>query len=623
MRRASSPPPSSLAARAARWSRAIAFAAAAPGLAAAVLIGAPQSGTTPTGQAQRLSDDVHYLASDALEGRFSGSPGARIAAGFIAERFRALGLSPAGDDGGYFQTFSFISAVQPGPGNRLALELPGGRRVARPEADFRPLAFSSSGTVTAEVVFAGYGIRAKDLSYDDYAGLDVRGRIVLVLRFSPDGDDPSSHFSPFMALRRKAAEARELGATAVLVATGPVGAKETVPVKISFDASFADSGLPVVGISTTLAESLFAGHGFTLAELQQRINERKEPASRPLGVRAELATDLVQVRTTAQNVLGLLRGSDPARRDQVVLVGAHYDHLGWGGEGSGSLDPDRHAIHHGADDNASGVAGMLEIARRLAGAPPPRTVLFAGFAGEEEGLLGSTHLAQHLPFRRDDLVAMVNLDMIGRAKPGPALTLGGTGTADEWPSLIESLNANHHLKITTDKGGFGASDHSSFYAVDVPVLFFFTGAHADYHRPSDTADKLHYGRMAEVVGFATDAVRRIATSPSRPTFHRVAEEGAGERRGFKVRTGVIPEYGYEGPGVKLSGVSGGSPADKAGLQGGDIVVRFGSREVRNIYDYMYALGDHQPGEAVMVTVKRGTTTKEFRVVLEPGGRGGR
>ncbi len=546
-----------------------------------------------------------------------------MAAAFIADRFRELGLKPVGEDGSYFQHFSFIARVHPGPGNALAVELPGETRAGKVEEEFRPLSFSSSGSASGEVVFAGYGIHAPDLTYDDYAGLDIKGKVVLVLRYSPDGDDPASRFQPHMALRRKASEARALGAVAILVATGPVGAKETTPVKISFDASFVDSGLPVLGISTPLAEVLFAGHGFTLAELQQRMNDRKEPASRPLGVNVTLTADVVQERADAVNVLALLPGSDPALSGEAVVVGAHYDHLGYGGEGSGSLAPDVHAAHLGADDNASGTAGMLEIARRMVAAKPARTMVFAAFSGEEEGLLGSNHFIQHPPLPKDTIVAMVNLDMVGRPKPGPALTIGGYGTAAQWPGLVEKLNANHHLKLSTNKGGFGASDHSSFYAADIPVLFLFTGAHEDYHRPSDTADRINYPGMVEVVGFGADLTLRVADLPQRPTFQKVADEGAGERRGFKVRTGAIPEYGFEGPGVKLSGARGGSPADKAGLKAGDIVLRFGDRDIRNIYDYMYALGDHKAGETVVLKVQRGKRTLELPVTLEAGGAGGR
>lgn len=571
----------------------------------------------------RLRYDVTFLASTALEGRRAGSDGARTAARFIATGFAALGLQPAGDDGTFLQSFSFVAGVRPGAGNSLTVTLPTGTNSARLPDDFQPLAFSASGSAEGEVVFAGYGIRAPDLKYDDYANFDVKGKIVLILRFGPDGDDPASRFAPFMALRRKASEARVAGAAALLIATGPVGSDAVIPVKISFDATFADSGLPVIGISTAFAESLFAGQGFTLAELQQRMNERKEPASRPLGVRATLTADVIQERASSANVLAMLPGRDPALRDQVVIVGAHYDHLGWGGENSGSLAPETLAIHHGADDNASGTAGVLELARRLAAAPPARSVLFVAFSGEELGLLGSTHLASHLPVAKERIAAMLNFDMIGRPKTGPALTIGGVGTASEWTKLISDANATARLKLTTNKGGFGASDHSSFYAIDIPVLFFFTGAHEDYHKPTDTADRLDYKGMGRVLELATTVARKVADAPLPPTFQKVADEGAGERRGFKVRTGAIPEYGFEGPGVKLSGARGGSPADKAGLKAGDIVLNFGGRDIRNIYDYMYALGDHKAGDVVTLVVKRGTQTLNLTVTLEAGGGGGR
>ncbi len=571
---------------------------------------------------QRLAVDVHFLASDSLEGRAAGTAGGRIAARYVADRFAALGLRPAGDDGGYLQSFSFISGVHAGPANRLAFTADGTEHAAVADEDFRPLAFSASGSADGEVVFAGYGISAPDLGYDDYAGLDAEGKIVLVLRHSPDGDDPSSRFQPYMALRRKASEARQHGAAAVLVATGPEKGDSEAPVKLAFDASFGDAGLPVLSISTSLAESLFAGQGFTLGDLQSRIGERDEPASRPLGVRASLAADVIQERATTANVVALLPGADPALANQVVVIGAHYDHLGYGGPDSGSLTPDEHAVHNGADDNASGVAGMLETARRLAARPPARTVLFAAFAAEERGLLGSSHLAQNLPVDQGALVAMINMDMIGRAKRGPAVTVGGYGTAAEWPDIVEAVNADHHLKIATDKGGFGASDHSSFYSLDVPVLFLFTGAHGDYHKPTDDAERLDYGRMAEIVGFVADLARTVADRPEPPTFQRVADEGTGGRRSYKVRTGVIPEFGYEGEGFKISGVAGGSPAEKAGLAGGDVVVRFGDREIRNIYDYMYALGDHEPGQTVDVVVLRDGERLTFPITLEPGrGRG--
>ena len=488
-------------------------------LQAVALVLAAQAAVAATRQqesvAAKLSYDVHYLASGALEGRFSGSEGATVAAAFIADRFRDLGLKPSGDGGTPYEHFSFIARVHPGPGNALSFDVQGGPRIAKVEEEFRPLAFSSSGSASGEVVFAGYGIHAPDLAYDVYAGLDVKGKVVLVLRYSPDGDDPASRFQPHMALRRKASEARALGAAAVLVATGPVGAKETAPVKISFDASFADSGLPVLGISTPLAEALFAGHGFNLAELQQRMNERKEPASRPLGVRADLAAAVVQERADAVNVLALLPGADPALAGEVVVVGAHYDHLGYGGDGSGSLAIGVRAIHPGADDNASGTAGMLEIARRLASHPPARSVLFAAFAGEEEGLLGSKFFVEHLPASLTRCVGVFNLDMEGVGRG--AYVAGGKNHPDLFKLLEQARDALEPgitLKAGLSEGEVRA-DHGPFQAAGIPAVSLFgNGAspHHGYHTDEDTIWWIAPKNMEAVGRIVLDAAVRAADS---------------------------------------------------------------------------------------------------------------
>ncbi|MGC8917513.1 MAG: M20/M25/M40 family metallo-hydrolase [Thermoanaerobaculum sp.] len=565
-----------------------------------------------------LKHDVYFLASSGLEGRRAGSVGAEVAARFIAQRFAALGLSPAGEDGSFFQSFTFVANVTAGPGN--ALRFSGSLDHQAQREEFEPLAFSASGQVEAEVVFAGYGITAPDVGYDDYQGLDVKGKAVLLLRFSPAGDDPNSPFAPYLPLRRKVSDAVAKGAAAVLIATGPASRESGEPVKVPFDYSFADAGVPVVAIATELAEQLFVGQGFSLRELQERMDARREPASRPLAVVAHITTDLRPERRKTANVLAMLPGTDPAVGHEVVVVGAHYDHLGFGGPGSNSLAPEQRAVHNGADDNASGVAGLLEIARQLSQKPPKRSVLFAAFSAEEIGLLGSSYLVQNFPLPKDWIAAMVNLDMVGRPKKGPALTLGGYGTAKEWAELIPKVNRNHHLKLSPSAGGFGASDHASFYGAGVPVLFFFTGAHEDYHKPSDDAEKLNYPGFARVVQFAADTVRAVADLPHKPTYQKVAQE-EGPRRSFRVRTGLIPEYGWEGRGVKVSGVRGGSAAEKAGLAAGDVVVKVGARAVNNIYDYMYALGDHQPGETVVFTVLRDGQTLELAVTFEAGGGG--
>ena len=584
-------------------------------LLALLAVLAPAAGAV---ELQQLKNDVYFLASTALEGRRAGSLGAELAARYLANRFAQLGLQGAGEAGSFFQPFSFVADVQPGPGNSLRF-FGAFQGVARSE-DFSPLPFSASGSAEAEVVFVGYGISAPDLGYDDYQGVDVKGKVALLLRFSPAGDDPNSPFAPYLPLRRKVSDAVAKGAAAVLIATGPASKESGAPVKVPFDASFGHAGVPVLAIATSLAEELFAGQGFTLRELQERMDSRQEPASRPLGITASLVADLRQERKSTSNVLALLQGRDAALGHEVVVVGAHYDHLGFGGPGSNSLAPELRAVHNGADDNASGVAALLAIARELVARPPKRSVMFVAFGAEELGLLGSSYFVQHPPLPQERFVAMVNLDMVGRPKPGPALTLGGYGTAQEWPELVAQVNRKHRLKLTTTAGGFGASDHASFYAAGLPVLFLFTGAHEDYHRPSDDPEKLNYQGMAKVVSFAADLVRAVADLPQRPSYQKVAQE-EGPRRAFKVRTGLVPEYSYEGVGVKVSGVRGGSAAEKAGLQAGDVVLRVGERPIRNIYDYMYALGDHKPGETVVFIVQRGERTLQLEVTFEAGGGG--
>lgn len=568
----------------------------------------------------QLRQHVYFLASSGLEGRRAGTVGAEVAASYVARYFAGCNLQPMGNNATFMQTFSFIAEVQPGPGNSLRFQ--GALETSAPPDAFAPVSFSASGVVVGDLVFVGYGIAAPDIPYDDYQGVEVKDKVVLILRFSPAGDDPSSPFAPYMPLRRKVSDAVARGAKGVLIATGPVSQASGEPVKVPFDASFADAGVPVTAIATTLAEQLFAGQSFSLSELQQRMNQRREPASRPLPVTVHLSTDLRPQRKQTANVLALLPGTDPQLAEEFVVVGAHYDHLGFGGPGSNSLAPDQRAVHNGADDNASGVAALLEIARQLAASPGKRSLLFAAFGAEELGLLGSSFFVQHLPVPKEQVVAMVNLDMVGRPKKGPAVTAGGYGTAKEWPQLLEGCNRNHHLKLNPAMGGFGASDHASFYAAGIPVLFFFTGAHEDYHRPTDDAEKLDYAGMAKVVQFAADVVRAVANLPQRPTFQKVAQE-EGPRRSFRVRTGLVPEYGYEGAGVKVSGVRGGSAAEKAGLQAGDVVIQVGSRPVHNIYDYMYALGDHKPGETVVFFVRRGEKTLELTVTFEVGGGGNR
>jgi len=565
----------------------------------------------PSVAARRVQDDVKRLASADWKGRRAGTAEADQAASWIAGQWKRLGLRPA-FSGSYLQSFGFIDGVVLGTANRLQVN----GRGFRSGQEFRPLAFSAPGQAAGEVVFAGYGIVAKDLGFDEYQDLEVRGRIVLALRFAPGGDDTQSQWGPFMALRLKAAAARERGAAALLVVAGPLtpGAQdELVPARA--DASLVDAGLPVLSVRRSVAEALLAGAEVSLEQAQGRVDAGK-PASFPLATRASLAADVAPKRASSSNVAAVLPGTDPTAA--AIVVGAHYDHLGLGL--SGSLDPKPDGkVHHGADDNASGVAGVLELARRLAPQRGTlvRSVVFVAFGAEELGTLGSSYFVKNPPLPLDRIAGMANLDMVGRLREN-TLDVHGLGTSPVWKPLLEASNHGPGLKLRLHEGGFGPSDHNAFYVADKPVLFFFTGVHADYHRPSDTADKLEAQGLVRVVDLVEGVVTRLATTTTPVVFTRVAadqEQQASAARGFRVYVGGIPDYASEGPGVAISGVSPGSPAEKAGMQKGDAIVAFAGREIRTIYDYTQALSERRPGDEVEVVVRRAGAEVVLRVVL--------
>jgi hypothetical protein len=578
----------------------------------AAACGAAFASATPP-SAERIKADVTRLAAPAWEGRRAGTKGADAAADWLAAEFKRIGLQPAAADGSYFQSFTFVDGVEVGPDNRLALAAEP-RTAWKMDADFRPLAFSGAGPVSGEVVFAGYGIVASDLGYDDFAGVDVKDKVVLLLRYGPDGDDPHSKWSGFMTLRLKVSNARDRGARAVLVATGPrpQDVKDEL-VALRGDAALADAGIPALSVRRAVAEALMQGSGASLEEAQRAIDEGGKPSPRALRSRVEGLADVSPRRSRSRNVLGLLPGAAGTR--ETVVIGAHYDHLGLG-QGA-SLDPSPEGkVHGGADDNASGVSGLLELARRLAETPRRRHILFAAFGAEEIGTLGSSHFVKDPPAPLTGVVAMLNMDMIGRLRED-TLVVQGTGTSALWPKALEEANAAVGLKLKTSEGGYGPSDHSPFYAAGRPVLYFFTGAHEDYHRPSDTADRINAEGIARVAGLVEGVVKRLAAAEEPVPFTRVAAEKETQTgtRGFRVWVGGIPDYSSEGPGVRFTGVTPGSPGEKAGLQAGDVLVRFGEKEIRNVYDYTYALADRKPGDRVTLVVKRGPADVPLEVVL--------
>ena len=569
------------------------------------------SQTSPEIRASDIKLHLKFIASPELEGRASGTEGNRKAAAYIADWMSKDGLEPKGDNGTYFQPFDFVAAVRLGDSNFVQLTgsaFQAGAVPLKVNEDFRPLSLSSNGSVTGPLLFAGYGITAADQNYDDYAGLDARGKVVVVLRYGPEGSDPHSPFAKYTSFRNKARIARDNGAAGIVFINGPRDEQSDDLVKLAFDQSFETSGIPAVSMKREWIEKLLASRGMTLAALQDTMRASKKPLSFPLDGGMLLQTDVIRVKSKTANIIGYLPGNDPALRDQVLILGAHMDHLGYGGRGSGSLAPDTIAIHPGADDNGSGTSGLMEIMQWMGSRKETlkRSVLFIFFSGEELGLLGSAFYVTHPEIPLDRSVAMINMDMVGRLVD-KNLTVYGTGTSPAWTPLLDRLDRDSIFALKTVPDGYGPSDQSEFYGKNMPVLFFFTGIHSDYHRPSDTWDKINFEGEEKVVRFVANVAEAVDIMPSAPTFTKVqtsAPTASGDTRSFSVTLGIIPDYSTEASGLRIGGIRPNGPAEKAGLLTGDVIVKMAGKTVLNIYDYMGILGELKAGDQVDVEAVR-------------------
>ena len=597
--------------------------------------------------AARMHEDVGYLASDLRDGRGPGTRGIEEAADYIGLNFKAAGLRPAPGADGYFQPFTIGGSRSAGHAQELVFRGPSEKSITgRNSTDFSPLGIGIGSRIDRlPIVFAGYGITARDasekLDYDDYAGLDVQGKAVLILRREPQDEDEASPFtgkqmSRFATFQHKATNAFQHGAAAVLMVNDRLAVQGGNDRLMKFDdaGTHVYAKIPFVMLSRDLADRLLAAAGQpALADLEKQIDSDGKPRSRALkewtlSGRIEIETE--ELRT--KNVVGVLEGSG-LHADETVVIGGHYDHLGHGGLLSGSMAPLSQDIHNGADDNASGTSMVLELARRLGARrdPPPRRIVFIAFSGEERGLLGSQYYTKHPLFPLSTTVTMFNCDMVGRLSEKDELTMIGTGTSPGFEELVDVLGRSSGLKIKKVKGmtdGFGGSDHQSFARYDIPVLFAFTGVHRDYHRPSDDSNLINYSGMSRIADYLELLVLDIVRRPERPTYTRVAEHAPSNhakdpaRSGMSTYLGTMPDYeASDQPGMKIQGVSEGSPAEKGGLKGGDVIIGLAGKKVGTIYDYMEILGVHKPGDEVEVIVKRGGAEVKLRVKL--GSRPGR
>jgi hypothetical protein len=557
---------------------------------------------------------VPFLASDALEGRAPGTHGLVAAGDFLAARFTAFGLSPAPGLKDYFQPFTMSIASTIAPGTSLFLNEKG----LLLNTDFSPLSPTGEGPFAGKVVFAGYGITEDKGGYDDYAGIDAHGKVVLAMRQEPTDEKgasrlagPNHQWSTGAFFNTKAKNAAQHGAAALLLVTRPTsgGADEVMP--FLGDISSPPSAIPVIQVSRRTADLLLSTSGSQdLKTLEESINSTGKPRSLDLPD-IEISGDITLRHSSApvRNVIAYLPGAGP-HADEFIIVGAHYDHLGIGqvGHTLGAAG----SIYHGADDNASGTAAVLELAEKLKQSRPlPRSILFVLFTGEEEGLFGSDWFVKHPPVPLDKVVAMFNLDMVGRLKD-ENLLIGGWGTAPIFDSMLKDATVGLPIKTQSfEKGGLGPSDHMSFALQKIPVLFLFTGLHADYHRPTDTADKINYAGIDEVVTVSQRIITALAAMPrqtydgssdSKATMAMITGHGSGRRAAL----GIVPDFNSVDSriGVAISGVSQGSPAETAGLQGGDVITSFNDKSMNNLQDLSDALSEANPGDKVTLKIQR-------------------
>jgi len=571
---------------------------------------------------------VKFLASEDLKGRATGSPELERAAAFIRDQFRSLNLKPLSGDG-YYQDFEVTTSARLGRQNQLSSAAAGDSKTLRYNQDFVPLNLSSAGRISGDVVFAGFGITAPEYNYDDYAGLDVKDKIVVVLRHEPQEFDEKSVFdgkvyTAHAQIANKAVNAKLHGAKAVLlvndVAAHPNDSDELE--KFGATAGPANAGIEFVQVKARVVDSWLAPSGKSLSSVEQAIDKDLHPQSFAIAnLKLDLNIDIRREVKTVHNVGAYL----PGETSEYVIIGAHYDHLGLGEQFS--LAPSMAGtVHPGADDNASGTAGVIELARWFSREPKhKRGILFLTFAGEELGLLGSSYYVNHPVLPNSDAVAMINMDMIGRIRERKVY-VGGAGTGSTFAALLKQVVPRHDFEADlTERGGYGSSDHTSFTTKQIPVLFFFSGLHADYHKPSDTWDKIDAPDAVRLLELIADVTDHLTDGSPRPQFARVMEtqevadagshSGTASGSGYGPDFGSIPDFAELPNGVRFADVRPGSPAAKAGLKAGDVLIQFDGKSIQNLYDFTYALRAKKPGQEVLVKVLRGDQTIEAKVLL--------
>lgn len=551
-----------------------------------------------------LKQHISFLAADSVKGRRPGMPGAESATKYIQKQMESYGLKTS------LQTFEIVTDIEFGTDNSLMLD----SLNPTMQKDFRPATFSSSGEFEGLVEWAGYGFDFEQDSsvWKDYERISPEGKWALVLRGDPQPEDMNSKLIPFSDDRTKAMVAREKGAIGIILVSGQKAEPQDELPAMYFDHSITNAGIPVIIVTRKVANYLLAETGYKLEQYEQMMIQEQKPYACSLNKKLKARISVNPKKASTSNIIGILEGSDPSLKNDYIVIGAHFDHLGLGGHGSGSRMPDTIAVHNGADDNASGVASIIEIAGKLKSLKPKRSFVFIAFSSEEVGLIGSKIFVANPIVDKSRMIAMINFDMVGRlGKKDPAISVGGTGTAAQFDSLVTVMSDNRLFKIKKSADGYGPSDHASFYSANIPVLFITTGAHEDYHTPFDDVDKINFEGQKLVTDFATDLALAISNKLKKVDVKIVsAPTTAKFGRKLKVTFGIIPDVTSDtNDGLRVDGVRKDGPADKGGILKGDKIVAIDSHPIANIHEYMFRLAKLQPGKTCIVDVIRNNERK--------------
>jgi len=549
-----------------------------------------------------IKENIEFLASDSLRGRKSGMEGDLLAANYLRSKFEAAGLELMFNNS--FQKFTLVSSAELGEGNSFVV----GETSFEAESDFLPYAFSANTKVEAGVVFAGYGIQLDrdTLQWNDFENTDVSGKWILVLQGDPDLDNPNSPYLEFSSERAKALTASDKNAAGIILVAGSKFSEKDELSSLFFDKNSSRYSIPVVQITRKVANEILADTGETVETLETKLIENNSGLNVNTNAKVSVTVNILLKETETQNVVAMVPGIDDSLKNEYIIVGAHYDHLGMGGPGSGSRAVDTIAVHNGADDNASGVATVIELAEKVAfERDNKRSIIFAAFGAEEMGLIGSKAFTAEPPVETENMVGMFNFDMVGRLDTtNNGLSIGGTKTSIETEDILKDLNTDFELAMSPE--GVGPSDHASFYLQDIPVFFISTGAHSDYHTPLDDAEFINFEGAKKVTDYAYAILSEVANRDEALTFQEAGAKFQRSRGGrFKVTLGVMPDYaGLEKRGMRIDGVTKGKPAHKGGMKKGDIITAIEGKKVGNIYDYMNRLQTLEAGQTITVDVIR-------------------